>query len=130
MTTLIAISEMNRRITINSYLFGQNEWGGNIKTLVGTREAWAKVTRTSGSRTLDQMQIKYNETFEIIKRYDLSNPTEETNEILYADMVLSIGNIEQVKEGKTWFERIAAYSAGGNVSDSVEIFCNWNKVEW
>jgi len=130
MAALIAIKEMNRRITINVYLFGQDQYGGNTKSLVGTYDVSAKVTQQSGSRALDQMQIAYNESYEIIKRYELSRPTKSNNEIVYKNSILSIANIELVEEGNTWWERITAYTTGNNVSESTDIFYNWDQVDW
>ncbi len=126
----ISINEMNRRITINAYLFGQNEWGGVIKSLVNTYDVWAKVTQQSGSRSLDQMQIAYNQAYEIIKRYQISRPTKQDNEIVYENSILSIGSIEEVREGNKTWERITAYTTGNNVSESTDIFYNWEQVDW
>lgn len=126
----ININEMNRRITINVYLFGQNEWGGNTKSLVDTYDVWAKVTQQSGSRSLDQMQIAYNESYEIIKRYEVSRPTKQNSEIIYENSILSIANVEEVQEGNKSWERITAYTTGNNVSESTDIFYNWEQVDW
>jgi SPP1 family predicted phage head-tail adaptor len=126
----ININEMNRRITINVYLFGQDNYGGNTKSLIDTYDVWAKVTQQSGSRALDQMQVAYSESYEIIKRYEPNRITEKDNEIIYRNSILSIANIEPVQEGNTWWERITAYTTGNNVSESTDIFYNWEQVDW
>jgi SPP1 family predicted phage head-tail adaptor len=126
----ININEMNRRITINVYLFGQDNYGGNTKSLIDTYDVWAKVTQQSGSRTLDQMQIAYNESYEIIKRYELSRPTKKNSEIVYENSILSIANVEEMREGNKSWERITAYTTGNNVSESTDIFYNWEQVDW
>ena len=126
----ININEMNRRITINVYLFGQDNYGGNTKSLIDTYDIWAKVTQQSGSRSLDQMQIAYNESYEIIKRYEVSRPTKQNSEIIYENSILSIANVEEVQEGNKSWERITAYTTGNNVSESTDIFYNWEQVDW
>jgi hypothetical protein len=91
---------------------------------------WARVKRTSGSRTLDQMQITYNESFEIIKRYEQTRKLLLTDEIIYENALLSIAAIEKIEEGKRWWQRITAYSTGQEVGGIVDILCSWYQTDW
>jgi Phage head-tail joining protein. len=132
MGQIIQLSEMNRRIIINSYLFGQDTAGGNTKTLLVTYPAWARVTQTSGSRLLEERQITYQKAYEIIKRHVRQRPVEKDNdEIVYESAILSIANVEVVSEGNKIWEKITAYStaqlaAGGEL----DILCEWYATEW
>jgi head-tail adaptor len=124
------IIELNRRIIINSYLYGQDQAGGNTRTLLSTYPVWAKVTNTSGSRLLDQMEITYSRAFEIIKRYEVSRSLNLNDEIIYENAVLSIAAIEKMEEGKRWWQRITAYATGQEVSGEVDVLCSWYQTEW
>lgn len=124
------IIELNRRIVINQYMHGQDMAGGNIRTLLSSYPVWAKISQTSGSRILDQLQITYNKAFEIIKRYEMSRSINLNDEIIYENSVLSIGSIEKIEEGKRWWQRITAYSTGKEVSGEIDILCSWYETSW
>jgi len=124
----VEISELNRRITINTYLFGQNESGAPIKALNTTYQIWAKVEQKSGSRTLDNLGITYNEAYEVTVRYEGSRPLYKTNEIVYEDALLSIQSTNEISEGKKKWIKILAYSNGNNISASDSSFLNVAKM--
>jgi head-tail adaptor len=124
------IIELDRRIIINQYLYGQDSAGGNIRTLLATYPVWAKITNTSGSRLLDQMQITYTKAYEIIKRHEVSRPLNLNDEIIYENNILSIAAIEKIEEGKRWWQRITAYATGQQISGEVDILCSWYQTDW
>jgi hypothetical protein len=124
------IRELNRRILINQYLYGQDQAGGNTRLLLSTYPAWAKITKTSGSRVLDNMQIIYTEAYEIIKRYERTRALNLNDEILYEGSVLSIAAVEEIEEGSKQWQKITAYSTGKTVSGEVDILCSWYSIQW
>jgi hypothetical protein len=124
------ISELNRKIIIDEYGFIQDSAGGNEKILIASHPRWAKVTKTSGSRSLDQAQITYSTAFEIYKRFEQKRPELNTNEIHYGNYVLSIAFIQKVEEGKRWWEKITAYSTEQDTGGEVAILCNWYQIDW
>lgn len=115
------IATLNRRITINKYLFAQDASGGNLKALTDSYQVWASVEQKSGSRTLDNMQVQYKQAYKVIKRYEASRVLSHDDEIVYEDAILSIGAVIEKEEGRKRFNEIVAYSNGKTVSGSTEI---------
>jgi len=115
------ISELDRRITIKTYVFGQTESGGVIKALSNSYSVWANVKQKSGSRSLDNNQISYQEVYEIKTRHEASRLKNLTDEIVYEGSILSIHEIKEDSEGKKKYNLIEAYSTGSNISSSTDI---------
>lgn len=126
------ISDLNRKIIINSFAFGVTNFGGNSKILTGAYETWAKVEPNSGNRALDNLQIEYQQSFTITKRFELSRPLNNTDEIVYENNLLSIASVKEVEEGKKKWYEIIAYSTGRIFDNSILPVTGffWEVVEW
>lgn len=120
----MSIAELNRRITVNTYIFGQDESGGNIKALQTSYPLWAKVQQQRNNRDLDNSQIEYKEAYEVTVRYELSRLFATTNEIVYDDRILNIQGIRKVEEGKRKFNVISTYTTGSLISCNDVVMCN------
>lgn len=105
-------SELNSMIRINKFLFGQDEFGGNIKSLTDYFYAWAKLEALSGSRLLDNLQINYTKAFKITTRYEASRPLIPTDEIVYDGFNYVIQSLTLLEEHRKNFNVIVAYTMG------------------
>lgn len=123
-----AISELNRKIVINKYLFGVDNSGGNIKALTDTYDVWASVEQRSGSRTLDNLQIQYKEVYKVVKRYEASRILSPDDEIVYETKILNIGAVIEKEEGRKKFNEITAFSNGKTTSSSSDVIYRVAKV--
>ncbi len=112
------ISELDRRVTIRTFIEGQDEAGGNIKALLSSYNVWAKVENISGSRTLENLQLQYSEAYRVTKRYERTRVVPNNAEVLYENDLLTIGAIRLQNEGDKQFEIITAYTSSSNVSAS------------
>lgn len=122
------IGTLNRKITINKYLFGQDENGGNIKALAETFIVWANVEQRSGSRTLDNLQIQYKEVYKVVKRYEASRILSPDDEIVYETKILNIGAVIEKEEGRKKFNEITAFSNGKTLSSDTGTIYNVIKM--
>lgn len=105
------VEEMNVKISIKSYSVTQDSNGRNIHSVTDTFSRWAKVEQVSGSRTLENMGIVFNKAFRITKRYEVSNPVNERHKIEYLGELMTIASVQREQIGKTFFEKITAYTS-------------------
>ncbi len=86
---LINISQLNRQITINKFVFAQqldqsNEgYGGNIKALSLSYTMMAYFEPVSSSYTLEQFQVNYGELYKCIIRFEHVRTLLPNDEINY-----------------------------------------------
>ncbi len=119
-----AISELNRRITVNTFVFGADSSGGNIKALLTSYDLWAKIEQKRNNRELDNLQVAYKEAYDVTVRNELSRPFSDTNEIVYEERILSIQGIRRIEEGARRFNLISTYTTGSLISDNEIVMCN------
>jgi SPP1 family predicted phage head-tail adaptor len=113
------ISEFNRRITINRYVFAQDPGGGNIASPLASWMIWAKVETSSGSKTLDNAQVSYTKAFRIKIRTEKSRPLMNTDEIIYLGNNLIIQSITREDEGRENFLNIEAYTTNEGATEII-----------
>lgn len=104
------ISDLNRRIKVLKYSFGQDHAGGNIKTLLTSFDMWATVEPTNGNRSLDNLQITYLKSYRLTVRDEVSRPLYENDEIVYENNLFSIQSITRQKEGRSNYLKIDVYN--------------------
>jgi SPP1 family predicted phage head-tail adaptor len=85
------IAQLNRQITIKKYVFGQNDYGGDIKVLVGSYTVFASMEMISNSYVLEQMQLKYGEAWKVTIRYEPSRIITPNDEVEYN------GNVHKIQ---------------------------------
>jgi SPP1 family predicted phage head-tail adaptor len=108
----MSINEFNRRIRVNKYISGQDDSGGNVKSLVEQFDIWAKLENMNGSKYLDNLQITYSKAFKITTRYESTRELISTDEIVYGGLTYSIQSLTQLEEGRKNFNVMIAYTTG------------------
>lgn len=93
LTDHITIAQLNREITINKFVFGQDDAGGNIKILVASFNVMASIEPISNSYILEQQQLKYGEGYRITVRYEPSRLLTPNDEIIYNFQIHKIQSI-------------------------------------
>lgn len=116
LTDHITIAQLNREITINKFIYGQDDSGGNIKMLDSSYNIMADVQQISNNYVLEQLQIKYGEGYRITLRYEPSRLLTQNDEIVYG------GNIHKIQAIRTQEEALKRFvivntSTGNSISN-------------
>lgn len=127
----ITIAQLNREITINKFIYGQDDSGGNIKMLDSSYNIMADVQQISNNYVLEQLQIKYGEGYRITLRYEPSRLLTPNDEIVYG------GNIHKIQSIRTQIEALKRFvvintSIGNSISngDGGTVVTPLNEYHW
>lgn len=113
----ITIAQLNRPITVNKYLFAQDDGGGNVKILTLTYELLADIQPISNYYTLEQLQIKYGEGYRITVRYEPSRLLTTNDEIVYAGYTHKVQGVRTQEEAMKRF-MILTTAIGNSISNA------------
>lgn len=116
MATTVNISDLNRPITIQKFVYGQDDSGGNIKALVTSYSLMADVQLISNYYALSQLQLKYGEAYRVKVRYEPSRLLTSNDEITYDGKILKIKGIVPESQAQKRFNIITA-STGNTQSN-------------
>lgn len=97
------IGEMNRRITIKSWLSTKDAGGGVSAVEAGSYSIWAKVEDRSGIQVTSQNQMQWNYDYKITFRYEVSRPVSSNQTIVYDGKSLTIKSTSFKDEGNRKF---------------------------
>lgn len=112
----ITIANLNRPITINKFVFGQDDRGGNIKLLVSSYALMANVEMISNSYVLESLQLKYGEGYRITVRFEPSRILTPNDEIVYNGNIHKIQSIRNQDEAGKRF--VIVSTATGNTQSN------------
>lgn len=127
----ITIAQLNRPVTVNKYVFAQDNAGGVIKILTSTYELYADVQQISNNYTLEQLQLKYGEGFRITVRYEPSRLLTPNDEITYNSLVHKIQAIRLQQEAAKRFVIITTSTGNSESNASDEPFvAPVNEYHW
>lgn len=93
----INVSEMNRRVVLESYTYTQGDAGGSTPVLAESVTVWAKVEQKGGSMSFTQSQLMADATYQITMRYR-SGVTTNWN-VVYEGQTFMINKIVTDTEG-------------------------------
>lgn len=131
LTDHITISNLNRPVTINKYIYGQDDSGGNIKMLDESYSLMADVQPINNNYVLEQLQIKYGEGYRITLRYEPSRLLNPNDEILYGGYIHKIQSVRIQEEAAKRFV-ILNTSIGNSISngDGGSVVVPLNEYHW
>lgn len=125
------IAQLDRQITINQFVFGQDESGGNVKALVSTFDIFASFEIISNSYLLQELQLKYGEGYKGVVRYEPSRILTPNDEIFYQNRVHKIQSIGYDNQAQKRFVIIIAKTSNsGSNSGSGVIVTTANEYHY
>jgi SPP1 family predicted phage head-tail adaptor len=107
----MTINELNTKVTIRSFNLSKDGNGDLQQTGKNQWSKWAKVKQNNGSLLINAGLQAFNESFEIVLRYEQSRPTLADYEIEYKGKKMKVYNARPEKEGTAWWEIINAYTS-------------------
>jgi head-tail adaptor len=119
------ISDLNRKITVHKYTFGQDQAGGNTKTLLTSYEMWAKVEENSENRALDNLQVSYLSSWRVTLRHEATRPLYENDEIMYDSNLFSIHSITRKNEGRVNYLEVNVHSTETVTAGMITVSIGW-----
>lgn len=93
------IGQLNRRVTIKSWISSQDDSGGLISTQGTSYDIWARVEDRSGRTYLSQQQEQWSYDYKITFRYEVSRPVTSNMTIDYDSKRLVIRSLSFESEG-------------------------------
>lgn len=112
----ITIASLNQPITINKFVFAQDDSGGNVKMLVSSYSLMANVEMIGNSYVLESLQLKYGEGYSVIVRFEPSRILTPNDEIVYAGSIHKIQSIRNQDEAGKRF--VIINTATGNTQSN------------
>lgn len=107
------LSELNRRITINTYTNTTDAAGGTSKAVSSTYTTWAKIDDRTGNASIDNNQRQANYDYKIKIRAYLTRAVTTIQSVTYDSKVLAINSVQKVSEGKFEFYILRCSVHGG-----------------
>lgn len=126
----ITIAQLNREVTINKYVFGQDDAGGNIKILVLSYSLMADIQQMNNNYILEQLQIKYGEGYRVTTRYEPSRLLTPNDEIVYAGRTHKIQGIRMQEEAMKRFNIITTSVSNDLSNPNTGVFTMANEYHW